>query len=662
MEFKFIDLLPENWLHALGATLFHSLWLGVLLALASGLVMFTTRKATATLRYNLLTVCLCLFVGAIVLMFALQLQKPIQVTDHHPNNPVASAVNQQGVSALQVNDVQYNMSTALNDLLALWNTYAYQIVLIWFFIICIKSIQLLVGLNGIFYLRNNKVYPAGKKWEERVETLAEKLKIKQQIKIVQSGIAKMPMVVGNFKPLILVPLGLLGGLSNDQIEAILAHELAHIKRRDYLVNILQSFIEIVFFFNPAVLWVSNLIKTEREHCCDDMAIGCVNDRKNYVQALISCQEFNQNAPVFAMAIMGRKNTLLHRASRMLFNTKSTLNKMEKTILTLALVSVVVCTAAFKNVGRATKSTEKGIIKTYQVFQDTTKKSAKKKVDQASDKKVGAIEPSENRSDDSMEKAIEEKMNRTEKLLNQKEKALSVEDKKRVEEDAKIAIEDAKLAKEDAKLVIEDKKRAEADRKWAEEERKFNANQNNSQRRNQDAAYKAAQKRYEEDAKRYAKSAEAYAKRAQQYAKRSQVYGTALPPMPPAPAAPLAMPVPPTPALPPSPPAHTSTPPLPPARKAKSSSKSVTKTDSEHVVSTITETDGNGRDYTADINQDLLKDKIITNTNKLSYQLNKNSLVVNGVKQSANIHQKYKSKYLKQESHSLNYNYEIDRQN
>ncbi|MBC6113119.1 M56 family metallopeptidase [Pedobacter fastidiosus] len=646
MEFKFINLLPENWLHALGATLFHSLWLGVLLALASGLVMFSTRKSTATLRYNLLTICLCLFVVSILVVFGLELQKPLQIAGQSVVNQITSVGGNAKITQPVIIDVQYNMSSSLNSLVALWNSYAYQIVLIWFFIICIKSIQLLVGLNSIHYLRNNKTYSAGAKWEAKIEILAQRLGIDQKIQIVQSGIAKMPMVVGHFKPLVLVPLGLLSGLSIEEVEAILAHELAHIKRRDYLVNVLQSFIEIVFFFNPAVLWVSNLIKTEREHCCDDLAINCVNDRRNYVQALISCQEFKQDSPVFAMAITGKKSNLLHRASRMLFNTKSTLNKMEKTILTIALVSVVVCTAAFKSVGNAKSSTEKENLKAYQIVQDTTKKKVKGKVAKAS----------ENKSGEQIEKEIEEKMNNTEKMLLEKEKAIAVEDKNRAQEDAK-------LAKEDAKMVIEDKKRAEADKKWAEEERKTNRNQNNNVQQNKNEAdYITAQKRYEADAKRYAKSAEAYSKRAEQYAKKGQLYSTSVPPEPPTPPTTPVPSAPTSPTTPPSPPTHISTPPVPPLNREKSSSKTVTKTGTERVVSTISVTNGDGHDYTPEINKELLKDGIINNTNKLSYNLNKDYLVVNGVKQDAIIHQKYKSKYLKQDNRSLYYNFEVDSKN
>jgi beta-lactamase regulating signal transducer with metallopeptidase domain len=81
-------------------------------------------------------------------------------------------------------------------------------------------------------------------------------------------------------------------LPASEIEAILLHELAHIRRRDYLVNLLQSFSDIIFFFNPAVLWLSSLIRDERENCCDDIAIGEVKNKKQFIHALLSFQEYN----------------------------------------------------------------------------------------------------------------------------------------------------------------------------------------------------------------------------------------------------------------------------------------------------------------------------------------------------------------------------------
>ena len=618
MEFKLINLLPENWLHALGATLFHSLWLGVMLALLAGLVMFTTRKASAAMRYNLLTICLALFVVAIFFTFYKELQKPIGSIAEQVVINLPSGATDQPVIA----NVQYDMYSGLNKMLSLWNAYAYQIVLIWFLIICGKSVQLVVGLNGVYHLRKHKTYAAGKQWDEKLAILAEKLGLSQSVKIMQSGIAQAPMVVGHFKPLILIPLGLLTGLSNAEVEAILSHELAHIKRKDYLVNLLQSFIEIVFFFNPAVLWVSQLIKTEREHCCDDLAIACVSDRKNYVQALIFCQEFKQRAPAYVMAITGKKGSLLHRASRMLFNTNSTLNKMEKTILTIALVSVVVCSAAFKSVGNAKTVTRKKISTSIQVLQDTAKKA----------------KPVEGKSADQLEKEINSKMDRQLKQLNEKRKSSETDedvkariaDQQARKNDAGKAVADARMRKEDAKARIADEKLRIADEQFAKEDAELA--KEDAKWAKEDAKWAKEDAKWTQDDKE---------------GRRNRVPRAPRPPRPPrAPRAPRAAY-----AVPPAPP----TPPTPPVYNPKTS----TRTGVQRTVTSKTVTNGDGHDYTNEINQQLMKDGIITSTNKLSYKLNKDDLIVNGVKQNADVQQKYKQRFLKNENHSLMYNFLIE---
>jgi beta-lactamase regulating signal transducer with metallopeptidase domain len=526
------------------------------------------------------------------------------------------------------------MYSGLNKILSLWNAYAYQIVLIWFLIICAKSIQLMVGLNGVHHLRKHKTYAAGKKWDEKLVELAEKLGLSQSVKIMQSGIAQVPMVVGHFKPLILIPLGLLNGLSNAEVEAILSHELAHIKRKDYLVNLLQSFIEIVFFFNPAVLWVSQLIKTEREHCCDDLAIACVNDRKNYVQALIFCQEFKQRAPAYAMAITGKKGSLLHRASRMLFNTNSTLNKMEKTILTIALVSVVVCTAAFKSVGNAKTVTGKEISRSIQAVQDTGKKHIEaKKINKAKKTKSTGSKTSpqntQGKSAEQMEREIAAKMDRTEKLLNEDDRNHAKEDARMRKEDAKARIADEKLrkadekfAKDDAKWAAEDAKWAKEDAKWAKEDEKWT--------------------KEDKDGPRVPRAPRPPRPPRAPKMPRAAFAVPAVPPVPPVPSVPLVPSVPPT-------------PPTPPVYNEKTS----TRTGTERTIISKTVTNGDGHDYTNDINQELIKDRIIAGTNNLSYKLNKDELIVNGVKQNTDIQKKYKQRFLKNDNHSLMYNFAVE---
>src|SRR5476651_2673010 len=163
---------------------------------------------------------------------------------------------------------------------------------------------------------------------------------------MESGIAKVPMVIGHLKPVILIPIGLINSLSSDEVEAILIHELAHIQRRDYLVNILQSFMEIVFFFNPAVLWISKLIKAERENCCDDIAVTQTSSKVNYISALVSCQEYQLNVPAYSMALAGNKNSLVDRVKRIISSRNQSLNVVEKALLTICLVAVGLCMSAY----------------------------------------------------------------------------------------------------------------------------------------------------------------------------------------------------------------------------------------------------------------------------------------------------------------------------
>jgi hypothetical protein len=157
---------------------------------------------------------------------------------------------------------------------------------------------------------------------------------------------------------ILIPIGLINSLSTDEVEAILIHELAHIRRRDYLVNLLQSFMEIIFFFNPAVIWTSQLIKTERENCCDDLAIAQSRNTENYIRALLSCEEYKEAGPNYVMAFPGSKNTLLDRVKRMVGNRNHSLNMFEKTVLTICLVVLGLGVSAFtarEDIKKAVKS-------------------------------------------------------------------------------------------------------------------------------------------------------------------------------------------------------------------------------------------------------------------------------------------------------------------
>jgi hypothetical protein len=139
------------------------------------------------------------------------------------------------------------------------------------------------------------------------------------VTLLESSLVDVPTVIGFLKPVVLLPATALGGLTLQQVEAILAHELAHIRRHDYLVNLLQTLVETVLFYHPAVWWVSRRIRIERENCCDDLAVSLCGDPVTYATALAELEAMRSSGPVperhIAMAATG--GSLLQRVRRLL---------------------------------------------------------------------------------------------------------------------------------------------------------------------------------------------------------------------------------------------------------------------------------------------------------------------------------------------------------
>ena len=163
--------------------------------------------------------------------------------------------------------------------------------------------------------RQNRPLPAP--WPERLQLLAEKAGLRRPLQLLESLRLQTPVVIGHFKPVLLLPAGLVAGLPVDEVEALLAHELAHVMRRDYLVNVLQNLVEILYFFHPGVRWISAAVRQEREHCCDDFAVALCGDAQNYARALARLQTAGTAYPEPALAAVGRSQKLLRRIVRLL---------------------------------------------------------------------------------------------------------------------------------------------------------------------------------------------------------------------------------------------------------------------------------------------------------------------------------------------------------
>lgn len=348
-----MHILNDEMMQALCWTLVHSLWQGLLLAIAGGTAIIITKRSGAAMRYNILSTLFFLFIAVAFFTFMRQLH-------------IASAANEAAVDdLLKVHADEFRDSfTASNnradaavgennvdEFISYFNHHASLVVAIWFIVMTAQCIRLLANIGYAQRIRCYKTHSPSAYWQQKLSELAERIQIKERIALLESEIVKIPMTVGFLKPVILFPFSLLSQLPPDQVEAVLLHELAHIRRKDYLVNLLQSFAELFFFFNPGVLWISSLIRDERENCCDDIAINEINDKKEFINALVSFQEYNLTGLKYSPAFPGRKNHLLNRVKRIINNNNKTLNNMEKVSLAAGIVILGLITIAFRQTAR-----------------------------------------------------------------------------------------------------------------------------------------------------------------------------------------------------------------------------------------------------------------------------------------------------------------------
>lgn len=340
-------LVNDSIIKALSWTFIHSLWIGLAAALLAGLTLLLTKKATSGTRYNLLAVLSIAFLVATGFIFysEFETQTPVLQADNliktdfqtgHPVTASDTVIMEEG-------------STPFSAIAAFISKFSTWIVFIWFIVFIFKCIRMTGDLRQVYRARNYQTISPPELWQKRLSELQVSLRIKRSVKLLESRLVTIPSVTGFFKPVILVPVGLLNNIPQDQVEAILLHELAHIRRSDYAVNLMQTFIEILFFFNPGILWISSLLRDERENCCDDLAIGVTNNKKEFVNALISFQEYNLNAQPFALQFGDQKMKLADRAKRILFNSNKMLSIREKYFLSACVAMSVILFLVVLNV-------------------------------------------------------------------------------------------------------------------------------------------------------------------------------------------------------------------------------------------------------------------------------------------------------------------------
>jgi beta-lactamase regulating signal transducer with metallopeptidase domain len=287
-----------------GTALLHFFWQGAALAVLLLLAISFTRNARvrhSLAVYTLALMALCPFATLAFL-----------------GNPPAAEVSVPAVNYSAISNVTVSLATPAPvtsfDLLTC-------LVWVWCSGVCLFGVRAFGGWLMLQKMRRTAREAISPALLESCRRLQQRIGINAMVRYAYSEIVDAPAVVGWFRPLVLIPLSAMAGLSVEQFEAIIAHELAHVRRYDALVNLFQIAVETVLFYHPAVWWVNRVIRTERENCCDDIAVAVCGNASEYARALAMIGGAAGARPAWAMAANG--GALKARVGRLLGMQKIT---------------------------------------------------------------------------------------------------------------------------------------------------------------------------------------------------------------------------------------------------------------------------------------------------------------------------------------------------
>lgn len=296
----------QPWVDQLGSTLLHFLWEGLAIAAVYAVGRkWTERSFGPSARYIVACVTLAVMAAAPVVTWIVlspPAAKSVAASFGAPLSDSATSAF-RSVPVLLPGGAPGGAAPLL-----LW------VVAIWFVGAMVFWVRMLGGWILTERLRSRLVRRASGEWQQSLDRLKTRLRVSRPVQLLVSSLVQAPVVVGWLRPAVLAPVGALAGLPADQVEALLLHELAHIRRQDYLVNLLQGVIEAILFYHPAVWWISGHIRVERELCCDDIAVAASGDVLTYARALAGLE--SSRPPHAGMAMAASDGALVNRIARL----------------------------------------------------------------------------------------------------------------------------------------------------------------------------------------------------------------------------------------------------------------------------------------------------------------------------------------------------------
>ncbi|WP_316745678.1 M56 family metallopeptidase [Pedobacter gandavensis] len=338
-----MEAIVNNLIKATGWSIFHSLWQGAIIYGLLFLIVLAFPKLRSGLKHNLAYGALCLiFVCFCITFFSIFKLPQVNGTQQSANLMISAAYYEY------LNDIPQNISSKAEQMFPYLVT-VYGIGLLF------QLFILLAGYQKMQQLKNSVHQAVPAAWASIFEEMRSQLKLKQHIGFYLSDQVNVPLVLGYFKPIVLFPIALAAQLDLKQVEAILIHELSHIRRNDYLLNLIKTGIETILFFNPFIWLSGRFINIEREHACDDLVVQLTGTPVTYAHALLKLEILkDKSAPALSMAATGKNQHLYQRIKR-ITDMKTTYMNAKQQFFAITLTIITVISLAWVKPSKAEKT-------------------------------------------------------------------------------------------------------------------------------------------------------------------------------------------------------------------------------------------------------------------------------------------------------------------
>jgi beta-lactamase regulating signal transducer with metallopeptidase domain len=338
-----LQLLTGPVAQAIGWALLHLLWQATIVAGILAAVLSLMSRQSANARY----VVSC---GALALVFSMFVATAVRAYDPAaaPIAPSAAAsetikISLTDIPVLVAQTAAAGLKDRALNAFSSARTALPSIVGLWLAGVVLLSARLLLSWIRARRLVRRGAQPAAPELQLMAIRLSDALGLRGAVKLLQSAAVEVPSVIGSLRPVVLIPASALTGLTPEQIEMVLAHELAHIRRHDFLVNLLQAVVETLMFYHPAVWWMSRRVRIERENCCDDLAVAVCGNPIQYARALTRLEELRASTMTVVVAANG--GSLIERIRRIAAGRAEGTASTARWAAALALLAVLVIAVA-----------------------------------------------------------------------------------------------------------------------------------------------------------------------------------------------------------------------------------------------------------------------------------------------------------------------------